>query len=170
MVYRFLIIRQLVLHRMQTSSSTIIADTSCFIILTKIDCLDLMFQVCGSVITTTEVAQEFGDPLPEWVEIRLLTDISKLVFLEMHLDKGESTAIALALETPNSTVVLDDYKARRMAEILNISYTGTIGILVQAKRMGLVSSIKPLLQKMKDTDFRISIELELHALRAAGES
>lgn len=169
-MFRFSIIRQLVLHRMQTSSKTIIADTSCFIILTKIDCLDLMFQVCGSVITTTEIAYEFGDPLPEWVEIRSLKDFSTLIFLEMTLDKGESSAIALALETPNSTVVLDDYKARQMAEMLRISYTGTIGILVQAKRMGLVPSLKPLLQKMKETDFRISIELELQALRAAGQS
>ena len=63
----------------------IISDTSCFTI-------------------------EYGEPLPEWVEIVNVTDKSKQRLLELQIDKGDSSAIALAMETPDSTLILDDHK------------------------------------------------------------
>jgi len=79
--------------------------------------------------------------------------------LEIQIDKGESSAIALALETPDSTVILDDYKARKIAERLGIPFTGTIGVIIKAKLRGIIPSIKPLLEKIKQTDFRLSSEI-----------
>jgi len=87
----------------------------------------------------------------------------------MQIDKGESSALALALEIPNSTVILDDYKARKIAEQLGLTYTGTIGIIIKAKLTGKIASIKPHLQKIKQTDFRLSAEIELLALKEANE-
>lgn len=87
----------------------------------------------------------------------------------MQIDKGESSAIALALETPNCTIILDDYKARKIAEQLGLHFTGTIGVIVKAKLNGVIPSIKPLLSKIRSTDFRLSSELELLALKEAGE-
>ncbi len=87
----------------------------------------------------------------------------------MQIDKGESSAIALALETPESTVVLDDHKARKIAERLGINFTGTIGVIVKAKLTGKITSIKPILEKIKHTDFRLSSDLELQALKEAEE-
>lgn len=87
----------------------------------------------------------------------------------MQIDKGESSAIALALETPESTVVLDDHKARKIAERLGINFTGTIGVIVKAKLTGKITSIKPILEKIKHTDFRLSFDLELQALKEAEE-
>lgn len=59
----------------------------------------------------------------------------------MQIDKGESSAIALALETPDSTVILDDYRARKIAEQLGVSITGTIGVIIKAKLNGAIPSI-----------------------------
>jgi len=87
----------------------------------------------------------------------------------MQIDKGESSAIALALEKPNSTVILDDYRARKIAEQLGVNYTGTIGVIIKAKISGVISSIKPILAKIKETDFRLSVDIERQALLAAGE-
>ncbi|MDP3667090.1 MAG: DUF3368 domain-containing protein [Sediminibacterium sp.] len=87
----------------------------------------------------------------------------------MQIDKGESSAIALALETPDCTIILDDFKARKIADQLGLHVTGTIGVIVRAKLNGVIPSIKPVLQKMRETDFRLSIEIELLALREAGE-
>ncbi len=56
-----------------------------------------------------------------------------------------------------------------MAEHLGISYSGTIGVVVKAKLKGVIPSIKPILQKLKQTDFRISLELETEALGQAKE-
>lgn len=148
---------------------TIISDTSCFIILTNIGELDLLHKVYGQIATTIDIANEYGEKLPEWVEIKDVKDKYRQQLLEMQIDKGESSAIALALETPDSTLVLDDYKARRIAEQLHLIYTGTVGVIIKAKRMGFIPSIRPLLEKIRQTDFRISIDIELQALKEANE-
>ena len=43
----------------------IISDTSCFIVLTNIGELDLLYKVYGRIITTIDIATEFGETLPE---------------------------------------------------------------------------------------------------------
>ena len=48
----------------------IIADTSCLISLDKIGELEILNKLFGTIITTTEVAGDFGQPLPTWVEIK----------------------------------------------------------------------------------------------------
>jgi len=148
---------------------TIISDTSCFIILSKIEELDLLQKLYGQIITTPDIAEEFGEKLPDWVSIENVTDKYRQRILEMQIDKGESSAIALALEIPNSTLILDDIKARKIAMNLGLSFTGTIGIIIKAKLSGIIPSIKPFLEKIKETNFRISTEIELQALKESGE-
>lgn len=147
----------------------IISDTSCFIILTNIGELELLQKVYGQILTTPEIAAEFGEPLPEWVEIASVKDKYRQTILELQIDKGESSAIALALETPDSVVILDDYKARKIAERLGITLTGTLGVIVRAKLNGTILSVKPLIEKIKQTDFRLSAEIEAQAVKEAGE-
>ena len=148
---------------------TIISDTSCFIILTNIGELELLHKVYGQITTTIDIATEFGEVLPDWVEIATVVDKYSQQLLEMQIDIGESSAIALALETPNSTMILDDYKARKIADQLRIPYTGTIGVIIKAKLKKIIPSIKPLLEKIKQTDFRLSPEIELQAMKEANE-
>lgn len=148
---------------------TIISDTSCLIVLTNIGELDLLQKVYGDVTTTIEVAIEFGEPLPDWIQIEKVNDFSKQQILEMQMDKGEASAIALALEKPDSTLIIDDHRARKVAAKLKLNYTGTIGVVIKAKLTGIIHSIKPLLQKIKHTDFRLTDEIEQQALKEAGE-
>lgn len=147
----------------------IISDTSCFILLANIGELDLLHRVYGQITTTIDIAFEYGEQLPDWVEIKDVKDKRRQQLLEMQIDKGESSAITLALETPDCTLILDDYKARRIAEQLRLSYTGTIGVIVKAKLMGLIPSIKPLIYKIRQTDFRVSADMELQAIKEAKE-
>lgn len=147
----------------------IISDTSCFIILSKIEKLDLLKEVYGEVITTSDIVEEFGEKLPDWIIIKNVTDKSTQRILELQIDRGESSAIALALEIKNSTLLLDDFKARKIAQQLGISFTGTLGVIIKAKLKGIIPSIKPYLEKIKETNFRISSEIELQALKEAQE-
>lgn len=147
----------------------IISDTSCLIILTKIGELELLQKVYGQIITTPEIAEEYGEPLPDWIKIMTVTDKYRQQILEMQIDKGESSAIALALETADSTIILDDYKARKIAEQLGITYTGTIGVIIKAKLKEIIPSVKPFLKKIKQTDFRLSADIEKQALKEANE-
>ena len=148
---------------------TIISDTSCLIILSKIGELELLYKLYGQIITTLDIAEEFGETLPNWVTIEKVSDKYRQRILEMQIDKGESSAIALALEVQNCTLILDDFKARKIAQNLGLSFTGTIGIIIKAKLNGTIPSIKPYLEKIKETNFRISAEIELQALKEAGE-
>jgi predicted nucleic acid-binding protein len=91
-----------------------------FIILTNIGELGLLHKVYGQITTTIDIATEYGEALPDWVEIATVVNKYSQQLLEMQIDKGESSAIALALETPNSTIILDDYKARKIADQLRI--------------------------------------------------
>jgi predicted nucleic acid-binding protein len=54
---------------MLLSYSVVIADASCFILLDKIDSLNLLQKLFKTVATSIEIANEFGKPLPEWVQI-----------------------------------------------------------------------------------------------------
>jgi len=148
---------------------TIISDASCFIILSKIGEMDLLQKVYGEVITTPEVVDEFGEFLPEWVVIKSPTNADKQKILEIEVDRGEASAISLALEIKDCTIILDDIKARRLAKKLGIEVTGTLGVIIKAKLDGIIPSIKPILEKLKKTNFRLKEELEFQALKEAGE-
>jgi predicted nucleic acid-binding protein len=147
----------------------VIADTSCFIILANINELDLLHKVFGNIITTPEIASEYGNELPVWVNIKSSADIQKQQILETQVDKGEASAIALALDIPGCMIIVDDLEARLLAQKLNILITGTLGVIIQAKLMGLIPSIKPLLNKIRQTSFRLSNTLEEIAIKQAGE-
>lgn len=147
----------------------IISDTSCLIVLSKIGELDLLPKMYGQIITTIEVSVEFGEILPEQIIIKTASNTISQQILQINLDKGEASAIALALEILNSIIILDDFKARKVAEQLRLIITGTIGIIVKAKLKGIIPSIKPMLSKIAATDFRISKDLEIQALKEAGE-
>jgi len=150
-------------------SKIVISDTSCFIILSKINEMELLHKVYENILTTPEILAEYGETLPKWIEIVPVQDKYKQQLFEMQLGKGESSAMALSLEIPDSILIIDDYKARKTAEILNLKFIGTIGLIIKAKLDGVIPSVKPMLQKIKSTNFRLSTDLEQYALKEARE-
>ena len=82
---------------------------------------------------------------------------------------GEAEAIALAQAIPNSTVLLDDAQARRVAERLAIRRIGTLGILRRAKKAGLILALKPYIQTMQNNGIYIRFSLVEAVLRDVGE-
>jgi predicted nucleic acid-binding protein len=147
----------------------IIADTSCFIILSNIDELELLKKVYGTIVTTPEIETEFGESMPKWITVRSAKDKQKQQSLESQVDRGEASAIALAIEIPGSTIILDDLRARVLAEKAGIKITGTVGVIVKAKLNGIIPSIKPFLIRIRQTNFRITPAVEALALKEANE-
>ena len=68
---------------------TVIADTTCFIVLSDIDELDLLQKVYTEIITTHTIAEEFGAVLPSWVQVTSPKDKVREVELSQQVDKGE---------------------------------------------------------------------------------
>ena len=62
----------------------------------------------------------------------------------------------MSIEIENSLLIFDDLKARKLAEELNLKYTGSIGILILAKRRGLIEDIDELIAKIQATNFRLT--------------
>jgi len=152
---------------MQITYEIVIADTTCFILLDKIGELGLLKSLFGSVVTTTIIATEFGDPLPDWVQIKEVKDV--LFQSTLDVDAGEASAIALAIESPPSLIVLDDDKARKKARRLQLNVTGTLGLFLKAKRDGIIPDVRSMLNKVQKINFRYSESVFNEILKLAGE-
>lgn len=149
---------------------TILSDASCLILLEKINELDLLHKVFGNIIITREIRDEFGSPLPNWISVQNPSNKTYQKTLEASVDKGEASAIALAVELQDCLLIIDDLKGRKLAAAIEIKITGTFGVILEAKFSGKISSVKSLLDKIKRTDFRLSEELEEQILRKANET
>ena len=147
----------------------IISDTSCLILLSKIDELGLLKQVGDKVYVTSIVKDEFRENLPSWISIVDSKNAYYQEILKMELDEGEASAIALSLEIDNSILIIDELKGRKIAERLMLRYSGTFGLILTAKRQNLIKSVKPILNKIRLTNFRFSDKLFETVLREAGE-
>ncbi len=147
----------------------IVSDTSCLILLDKIGELNLLNRLFGTIIITQEIADEFKKELPNWVRIENPVNKTYQKILETSLDRGEASAIAFAIEQSDCLLIIDDYKGRKYAEQLGIKITGTLGIVIEAKLVGHLKSVKPLLEKIKKTDFKLTTELERKTLEKSGE-
>lgn len=79
--------------------------------------------------------------------------------------------IALGLESPeNHLLLLDDLQGRRTAERLNLRVTGTLGVVLEAKRAGLLQRVAPTLELLRGTNMWISDRLIRMVLKQAGEA
>ena len=131
----------------------VICDTSPLQYLHQLGLLDLLRDLVGSIVVPDSVAEELqqghqlGVSVPSigelpWVEVRVPKGATVLRLIR-DLDAGEAGALALALESPGSVVLLDDRLGRRVAASLGIPIRGTVGLLVDFKRRGLIAAVAP---------------------------
>ncbi len=76
-----------------------------------------------------------------------------------YLDAGEATSIAFALEHEGSLLIIDENKGRKAAKEMGIQVTGSLGVLIAAKNKGHLKAVKPIIEKIQKTNFRISENL-----------
>jgi predicted nucleic acid-binding protein len=129
------------------------------IVFQKIDRLELLNQVYGDIIITPEIEKEYEEPLPSWISTIKPKDIKYQRYLETQIDSGEASAIALASEFDDVLLLLDDLKARKLAARLNYKVTGTLGIIHKAKQMSIIDAVKPIIDMLIKTNFRISDDI-----------
>jgi len=157
-----------------------ICNTSPFQYLHQLGRLEILPALTGGVIVPPAVRDELeagravGCEVPElrhlsWVTMRQPTSVPALP-LAADLGRGEASVLALALESKSPVVILDDGVGRRAAEFLNIPLTGTLGLLVDAKRKGMIPSMAMTLDELDRLRFRISPGTRLAVLKLAGET
>ncbi|MEI6309893.1 MAG: DUF3368 domain-containing protein [bacterium] len=105
----------------------------------------------------------------DWITVQPAQDTLAIQLLKEELDAGESAAIILAKELKADLVLIDERAAARKARALGLHVIGTLGVLLLGKRTNHLSTIKPLLDSLRENDFRMSANLYNQVLHDAGE-
>jgi predicted nucleic acid-binding protein len=158
----------------------IVSDTTPISELAKVDHLDLLPKLFGKVVIPQGVFNELQ--VGEHPAAKLVQDLSWLEVVTVDnqqlvrelqqsfkLDLGESEAIALAEEIRASQLLIDERAARKVAMARKLPLIGTVGILLLAKRRGLLDSVKDVLDEMQAQGMRISDRLYVQVLTLAQE-
>lgn len=157
----------------------VIANTSPLQYLHQLDVLELLPGLYGNVVVPPAVAGEIergrnlGYDLPDlsglgWLVVSV-PESTLLLSLAAGLGVGELEVLALGRERGDSLVILDDARARRCAAVLGLRYTGTLGVLLKAKQVGAVTSIRPLIERLEQLGFRLHPATRKSCLDLAGE-
>lgn len=147
----------------------IISDASPLIALADIGELEILQKLYQNITITDIVSNEVHIELPDWISVSQNYSSQQMKVLELELDAGEASAIALGLNTPNSTLILDELKGRKVAKRLGLSVTGTIGIIIKAKNQGLIESGKTILNALERHGFWLSQKLKKEILKKMNE-
>lgn len=159
----------------------VVSDTTPLIGLASINRLDLLKELFEEVYIPQAVFDEtvtFGRENSKakqlvsnasWIHVVEVKDRLAVNVLLDEMDLGEVETIVLASEMNADWVLMDEKKGRRKLSQLNIPKIGTLGILLKAKELGLVSALRPEIEELQKSGFSISPLLVEEILDAADE-
>jgi len=127
------------------------------------------FEVCKEILaggSTGFAVAEFS--AASWLQ-KWSTPLTISPILINSLDKWEAAVIQLAIIENIPTVCIDETAGRRIARLSGLSVTGSIGILLRAKREGYPFSMREAIQRMRSRGIRLSETVVAFALEQAGE-
>ncbi len=104
----------------------------------------------------------------EWLIIKPVAHIPTTI-IEWRLGAGEASVLALANEHPDTETIIDDLAGRKCAASLNIPVRGTLGIVLVAKKRGLIPKARPAIEEMMTSGLYLSRKVVDRALSRVGE-
>lgn len=159
----------------------IVSNTSPIINLACIGRLDLLPALFGEIVIPQAVFHEVAVAVPNapgasevraaaWIRRHPVSNTALVASLRLELDPGEAEAIACALETNATLLLIDERRGRTVAQRLNLSTTGLLGVLLLAQKRGLVSAIRPCLDDLRHlAGFWLGDALYRRVIDEAGE-
>lgn len=156
----------------------IIADSSALVALAVCDGLKLLDQLFEEIKVPQTVFNEVvveGKPEAESLRIYLANktvavDLTNVVVTSGGLGQGEIEAMALYKALDADYLLIDDRRARNVARLNRITITGSQGILLLAKYKGLITNVKPFLDRLSESGIRIDERLIQKTLLLANEN
>jgi uncharacterized protein len=155
----------------------VVGDTSSISNLFQIGLIDILHAIFGELLITPAVRRElFMIPEQEsniegidWIKVKSPQNQKLVVELQKELDLGEAESIVLALESKADYLLIDEYKGRKIANENGIKIVGILGVLIKAKYMGLIPSVKSKIDDLIDVGFRLDKNLITNVLISLGE-
>jgi hypothetical protein len=151
----------------------VVSDTSPLTALLTVGQTELLLRLFGEVVVPEAVNLELlrsHPKLPDWLQVRALREPKQARLYEATVDRGEAEAIALAQELLAELVLMDERKGRRLAREQGVQVMGLLGVVLLAKRRGLIVSARSLLQQLeRDAGIYLSEDLREGALKSVGE-
>jgi len=151
----------------------VVSDTSAITALLQVGRAALLKELYGEVLIPEAVHKELlrtHAALPPFLRSEQVVSGSEVQRLRAELDLGEAEAIALAKERHADLLLMDELEGRRVALREGVRFIGLLGVLVQAKQVGLILSVRQLIADLETiADFRLAAEIKAVALKKAGE-
>lgn len=159
----------------------IVSDASILINLAIIKQLELLKSLYDKVVIPDAVFHEIvvkgaGKPgaqeiqMLDWLEVKSCQDVNMVNKLLNDVDLGEAEAITLSLEMQANLLLIDEKLGRQKAKEFNIKTIGLLGILLDAKNQGVVSSVTSIMDRLRvEAKFRIGESLYQQVKKLAGE-
>ena len=151
----------------------VVSDTSVITSLMQIGRLALLRELHEKVLIPRAVSQELlrsHQDLPGFIEVGEVVDRKMVERLETELDLGEAEAIVLAKEKHADLLLIDEKLGRRIALREGIRISGLLALVVDAKRRGLVASVREIVQQLETkAGFRVSEVVKAQLFYEANE-
>jgi uncharacterized protein len=151
----------------------VVSDTSPLTALLTVGQAEILPRLFGEVIIPKAVETELRrshPTLPDWLRVRLLCDAAKAGRYAQSVDRGEAEAIALAEELHADHLLIDERKGRRLAQQQGVPVVGLLGVVLMAKRAGLIPTARILLNRLdQEAGVYWTDDLKETALRTVGE-
>lgn len=155
----------------------IVADSSALIALAVSDGLDVILQIYDDLKIPEAVYQEivapekpYSDALGVLLTKRVVkVDVNRWVVTAGGLGRGELEAMALYKQLSADVLLIDDHRARVIAEHNQIECIGALGLLLVAKQRGIISALAPYVRKLRQSSIFYGDELLDQVLKLAGE-
>ena len=159
----------------------VVSDTGPLIALAKVNSLSVLKHLFGQIYIPPAVyrellaktgpeAERLDDALAEFIAVTATPPVPlEVATATARLGSGEKQAVALAYER-GALLLIDDRQGRSAAQRLGIMVSGVVGVLLQAKAAGLVSSVRALLDEMRFQGYWLSDEVITAAAWQAGEN
>ena len=148
----------------------VVSDTTAISNLLQIEAIDLLRKLYGNVVIPKSVEQELlvletlGFPIKDtlsapWITVKSVQNQAIHESLAGELDQGEAESIALAIELQADYLLIDEKKGRQVARENELQIIGTLGIIIEARRRGYLSSVRKIMDELREIGFWISEKL-----------
>ncbi len=156
----------------------VVADASPLVALATCDCLEVLDKLFGEVKVSDAVYEEVtvkdrigSEQLKKYLQGKVVnTELASLVIEGSSLDRGELSSMVLYKKLQADYLLIDEKLGRRIAKLNNIKVIGSLGVLIEAKKKGIIPSIKSQIEILRASTIYFSSTLLDHALKIANEA